>query len=205
MGVVSFTPLRLYLQENSPQYPLHRRLGGPQIGSGIKPQLLSLSAHILIAVPNELSQLHYCYILRENSTPWSFSSLYEYLKQGYSVWIMALHTHQDGLQPSLGLEVLRELIRDFSHQLLIRFALFRFLTEYSCEAFEDVIPSMVVIGVSCVSHYQLTQFQILVSSLEQWTKWQRNHTYHAFLIKCDSASNMLLLTAVDNYKVWVYI
>jgi hypothetical protein len=76
-------------------------------------------------------------------------------------------THPDGLQLSLGLEVLRKLIGDFSHQLLVRFALFRFLAEYSCEAFQDVIPSMVVIRVSCVPHYQPTQFQILVSSLEQ--------------------------------------
>jgi hypothetical protein len=34
MGVVSFTPQPLYCQGKSPWYPLDRRLGGPQSGSG---------------------------------------------------------------------------------------------------------------------------------------------------------------------------
>jgi len=82
---------------------------------------------------------------------------------------MTSHTYQGGLQPStsLCLEVLRELIGDFSHQLLIKFALFCFLTKYPCKAFKDVIPSMVMIRVRCVSHYQLAQFQVLMSSLKQ--------------------------------------
>jgi hypothetical protein len=33
-GVVSFTPRPLYPQGKSPQYPLDRRLGGPQNRSG---------------------------------------------------------------------------------------------------------------------------------------------------------------------------
>jgi hypothetical protein len=55
--VVSFTPLPLYLRRKSPQYPLNRRLGGPQSRSGqcgeekildttgTLPQLLSCPAH----------------------------------------------------------------------------------------------------------------------------------------------------------------
>jgi hypothetical protein len=33
--VVSFTPLTPYSRENSPRYPLDRRLGGPQSRSGL--------------------------------------------------------------------------------------------------------------------------------------------------------------------------
>jgi hypothetical protein len=70
----------------------------------------------------------------------------------------------------LSLEVLRELIGDFSHHFLINFALFCFFTEYPCEAFKDVILSMVMIRVRRVSHYQLAQFKVLVPSLKHWTK-----------------------------------
>jgi hypothetical protein len=44
-GVVRFTPLPLYLQENSPWRPLDRRLGKPQSWSGrcgVETNLISL-------------------------------------------------------------------------------------------------------------------------------------------------------------------
>jgi hypothetical protein len=68
--VVSFTPLPLYSWGHSPQYSLHRRLGGPQSRSGchgeeknllplpgIEPQFLCRPAHSVVTIPTELSRL----------------------------------------------------------------------------------------------------------------------------------------------------
>jgi hypothetical protein len=56
LTVVSFMPLQLYPQENNPQYPLDRRLGGPQSRSGLGEEEILDPYRTRILIPPSSSQ-----------------------------------------------------------------------------------------------------------------------------------------------------